>query len=565
MPTNSNPAVLAQKTANESAPLSRAAEAVRTARGWRQRGLAFGAGAVSTLAFAPFFAWPVLFATFPVLAWMIDGAGRETRPARAAAFAAWWFGFGYFFAGLLWIGEAFLVEAEIFAWLLPFAVTLLPAGMALYWGLAGAVAQRFWPRSSPPRPSEAIARMLVLAASLGVCEWLRGHLFTGFPWNTPGLALTMPLPLMQAAGVFGIYGLGLWAVFICTLPLVLLADAERAGLRRAGLLAASLAGGPLLIAFILGSWHLSAPQPPAIHNVKLRIVQPSVPQRDKWIGAKQKEIFADHLALSKQDPDGTPDDLAGITHLIWPEASMPFGPLDHPEALAAIGQLLPPNVYLLAGALRQERDEIHDKRLAYNSLIAFGAGGEVLNLYDKVHLVPFGEYLPFQSALEAIGLQNLTRQRGGFSKGPTPKPLLFVPGLPPISPIICYEAIFPGEIAGGDARPGVIVIVTNDGWFGNSTGPYQHFHQARVRAVEQGLPVIRSANNGISGVIDPQGRILALLPMNARGSIDSPLPAERAPPVYARWGDRTFWLNVFFFIAAAWCLKRLQFRRAFAP
>jgi apolipoprotein N-acyltransferase len=535
---------------------------VITATGWRQRGLAFIAGAVSTLAFAPFFCWPILFATFPVLFWLIDGAAHTARPIRAAALASWWFGFGYFFTGLIWIGEAFLVEAEIFAWLMPFAVTLLPAAMAIYWAIAGGIAARFWPerRTDSTILQASIARTLLLSASLGICEWLRGHLFTGFPWNTPGLALTMPLPFLQAVSVLGIYGLGLWTVFICTVPLVLasLIDSRNnpSVSRTLVFWGASLSGGPLALAFLLGAWHLSAPPSPPLANVQLRIVQPSVPQRDKWRGEKQAAIFADHLALSKQNAVGQQDDLAGITHLLWPEAAMPFGPLDHPEALAAIGQLLPPDTFLLAGALRRERNDAEQTYNAYNSLIVFGTGGDVVSLYDKIHLVPFGEYLPFQTSLEAIGLQSLTRQRGGFSRGPTPKPLLFVPGLPPIAPIICYEAIFPTEIVTASTRPGLLVIVTNDGWFGNSTGPSQHFHQARVRAVEQGLTVVRAANNGISGVIDPEGRILSTLALNARGSIDSVIPANRQPTLYAQFGDGLFWLNAFLFSGLALWLPR---------
>ena len=553
----------ALKTTPHSA-IGRAAAAVTNAHGWRQRSIAFGAGFVSTLAFAPFFAWPVLFATLPVLVWLIDGAHGSARPARASAIAAWWFAFGYFFSGLAWIGEAFLVEAEIFAWLIPFAITLLPAGMALFWALAGALAQRFWPvPQSDPGPNSdpgqstlnAIRRVLILSAALGLTEWLRGHLFTGFPWNVPGLALTYPLPLMQSASVFGIYGLTLWAVFLCALPAVLLALPGPSRWRTAALLSAT----PLLLAYLLGSWHLAADPSPALPGVKVRLVQPSVPQRDKWSGEKQAAIFADHLALSRMNPNGVKDDLAGITHLIWPEAAMPFGPLDHPEALAAIGHLLPPNVYLLTGALRQITDDATGAHKAYNSLLVLGAGGGLVTLYDKVHLVPFGEYLPFQAALEAIGLQSLTRQRGGFATGPLPKPLLAVPGLPLVSPLICYEAIFPGEVS-GSTRPGLIVIITNDGWFGNSTGPPQHFHQARVRAVEQGMSVIRSANNGTSAVIDPEGRILRLLPLDARGSIDSLVPAARQPLVYARLGDLIFWLNILLFFAAALFLQHAKLK-----
>ena len=541
-----------------ASPIARLAAIVRTASGWRKRGIAFGAGAISTLAFAPVFAWPILFLTFPILVWQIEAAATAPRPIRSAAVSAWWFGFGYFFTGLMWIGEAFLVEAEIFAWLLPFAVTLLPAGLALFWALAGALTQAITAtrsRAAAPSPHDptriAIARCLTLAVALSATEWLRGHVLTGFPWNVPGVALTQPLPLMQTVSLFGIYGLTLWAIFLLSLPLALIAACPDQP-RRAGCLAALITAIPLVFAYALGSWHLAAPPSRALPGIKFRVVQPSVPQRDKWIPAKQREIFADHLDLSRRDPSGNADGLNGITHLIWPEAAMPFRPLEHPEALAAIGELLLPSTQLLAGGLRFESDSAGNRR-AFNSLMVFGASGALTGLYDKVHLVPFGEYLPFQSTLEAIGLQSLTRQRGGFASGPLPKPLLQVAGLPPVSPLICYEAIFPSLVAADTGRPGLIVIVTNDGWFGNSIGPPQHFHQARLRAVEQGLTVVRAANNGISAVIDPEGRILTSLALNARGSIDSAIPSARSRTWYAKWGDATFVLNsAIFLLLALW-------------
>lgn len=525
---------------------------VMDACGWRRRAILFAAGLLSTLAFAPVFAWPVMFLTFPVLVWQIDAATAGARPLTSAFWSAWWFGFGYFFAGLFWVGEAFLVEAEIFAWLIPVAITGLPAGLALFWGLAGMATEALAVRLAPndaPLPA-ALQKCLILACCLAMSEWLRGHVLTGFPWDPPGVALTYPLPLMQAVSVFGMDGLTPWAVLIFSAPLVLLAAAPAGKSARAGRLAALSSAAPLAVAYGLGAWHLAAPPSQPVPGVKLRIVQPSVPQRDKWMAEKQPQIFANHLELSRHSPQGIEDGLQGITHLIWPEAAMPFGPLDHPEALGAIGDLLQVDTRLLAGALRAEPDPSAPwGRRAYNSLMVFGAGGRLEGLYDKVHLVPFGEYLPFQSALEAIGLQSLTRQRGGFASGKTPKSLLSVAGLPPVSPLICYEAIFPSEATAPGGRPGVIVIVTNDGWFGNTTGPHQHFHQARLRAVEQGVSVIRAANNGISAVVDPEGRVVgSTLKLNVRGVIDSDLPATRTRTIYAWAGDFMLALNVLAFV-----------------
>jgi apolipoprotein N-acyltransferase len=525
-------------------PMKALEERVSSLGGWRRHAAAFVAGAMSVLAMAPFFAWPILWLTLPALVWLIDGALRRDDPpssrARAvlaAAWVGWWFGFGYFLAGLFWIGEAFLVEAEVFAVLLPFAVTLMPAGLALFYAAAAAVSAGLW------RPSPA--RAVVLALALSAAEWLRGHVLTGFPWNGLGYALTYPLSLMQSAGVIGIYGLALAAVLVFALPAVLWAEAPGgdAG-RRARRAAIAVAVLPLLAAALYGHVRLGQETNGSVPGVRIRIVQPSVPQREKWRPENQARVFSEHLELSARNATGARDDLAGITHVVWPEAAMPFLPLEHPEALAAIGRLLPSGVQLITGALRVEREPANQDRpwRAYNSLLVFGPEGSLVGLYDKIHLVPFGEYLPLQPVLEAIGLRPLTRKRGRFEHGVEPRPLLSVPGLPAVVPIICYEAIFPRAVIQGAERPGAMLNVTNDGWFGNTTGPRQHFHQARVRAVEEGLPLIRAANNGISAMIDGRGRVVARLGLDVHGVIDADLPAALPPPIYARFGDLVFLL-----------------------
>jgi apolipoprotein N-acyltransferase len=385
--------------------------------------------------------------------------------------------------------------------------------------------------------------VLVLALALSAAEWLRGHVLSGFPWNTLGYALTYPLPLMQSAAFVGIYGLTLAAVLIFALPPVLWSEAaaEVAG-RRTRAAALGVAVVPLAAMAILGEARLAFGGPLVASDIKVRIVQPSVPQREKWRPENQGRIFLDHLALSVTDPSGRTDNLAGITHVVWPEAAMPFLPLDHPEARAAIGRALPAGTFLITGALRAEPAPpgATRPRRIFNSILVFGEAGSLVDRYDKIHLVPFGEYLPLQSLLESIGLQQLTRLRGGFDVGVSPRPLLHVPRLAPAAPLICYEAIFPGTVVEGPERPGVILNLTNDGWFGDTTGPRQHLHQARVRAVEEGLPLVRAANNGISAAIDGYGRILARLDLDARGTIDVVLPPALPPPPYARLGDLVF-------------------------
>ncbi len=552
-------------------------------KGWRHCAAAAGLGVLSVLAMAPFFFWPVLFATLPGLVWLIDvwlidarisavtasdaplvasleppAQDFPTQPSRLAVFCqtpamraaatAWWFGFGYHLAGLFWIGEAFLVEAEKFAVLMPFAVTLMPAGLALFWAAAVAVASVAW------RPG--FERVLVLAIALSLAEWLRGHVLTGFPWNVLGYALTYPLPLMQAASVLGIYGLTVMTVLVFSAPAVMLAEPvpERQPtsliLRLRPLACSVVTLGTLAL---LGAWRLAAPDPTLSEITTVRIVQPSVPQREKWLPENQERIFRQHLDMSVRNARAEADGARGVKLVIWPEAAMPFLPLRSPAALAAIGEIIPISAYLASGALRLVEAEQGKPREVYNSLMVFGEGGALAANYDKIHLVPFGEYLPLQTTLEAIGLEQLSRLRGGFSSGVSPRPLLSLPGLPSLGPLICYEAIFPAQLVEGTSRPSALINVTNDGWFGNSTGPRQHFHQTRVRAVEEGLPILRSANNGISGIIDAKGRVIARADMNEVATIDGIIPPALPPTLYARFGDAGFGLAlVVALLALAW-------------
>ena len=527
---------------------------IATLNGWRANAAAWLAGIISTLSMAPFFWWPVLFVTFPVLVWLLEGAPNFKR----AAWIGWWFGFGYFLLGLFWIGEAFLVEADKFAWALPFAVTLLPAGLALFFAAATAAAVALTPGN------RGWFRIIALALTISAAEWLRGHILTGLPWNVLGYALTAPDTMMQSASVLGIYGLTLITVLVFAAPAVLWTTADTTAQRLSGLALAAVSIGVILMH---GTITLRRASFEMVPGVRLRVVQPSILQTEKWIPENQRRIFLEHLDLSGRKPDGTPDGLVGINLVIWPEAAMPFQPLKSPEALAAIGDLLPDGTFLISGGLRTEDvpatglgiDE-GPSRKAFNSLMAFGTvggkKGELVALYDKIHLVPFGEYLPFQRLLEKIGLRQLTRMRGGFTANAGARALFTVPGLPSFGPLICYEAIFPSEVIPVGQRPAALINVTNDGWFGNTTGPRQHLHQTRVRAVEEGLPIIRAANNGISAVVDAHGRVIARLDLNVRGSLDSDLPVSSGTSTwYSRAGDRTFFL-FWSILALCWAYMR---------
>jgi apolipoprotein N-acyltransferase len=529
-------------------PFRAVRERIAGLRGWRRVLLAVIAGALSALAFAPMFITPILFFTLPVFVWLIDGSASWRR----AFGTGWLFGFGYFFCNLFWIGEAFLVEADKFAWLLPFAITLLPAALALFWGVGAAVARLFW--------SEGIARLFVFAIALSIVEWLRGHILTGFPWDLPGYALTYPLPLMQSAALFGAYGLTAIALVVFPAPLVALGDIRERTTPRAVASALLLAVVPIAVLWAYGIYRLQAPQE-FVPGVKFRIVQPSVPQREKWMAEYQRRIFDDHVALSLTSPSGNKDSLAGITHVVWPEAAMPFFPLEAPLALDILANILPPGTTLITGALRHDPilppgSPITSETRTLNSILVLGEGAKPIATYDKTHLVPFGEYMPYEKTLSAIGIEKLAHGRGSFATGPEPRPLMHIPGLPPALGLVCYEALFPGNVVQGSDRPGVIINVTNDGWFGATTGPYQHFHQSRVRAVEEGTPLVRAANNGISGIVDPFGRVLQSLGIDVRGQIDTALPKAVSPPLYTRFGDWMLGVILALYAASAFALRK---------
>ena len=494
--------------------------------GWRRWLLAFVAGAVSALAMAPFNAWPVLFLTFSALVWLIDGVGnRRWRGVITAAATGWWFGFGYFLAGLYWIGYAFLVDAPTFGWLLPIAVLGLPAVLAIYTGFGVALARLLWTRGA--------LRVLALAVAFMAAEWLRGHLLTGFPWNAFGYALVEPLALAQTTSVIGIWGLTFITVAVCASPATLADDRAET---RWTWLPLALAIAILAVMGGYGTARLIRNPTELVDGVRLRIMQPNLAQDTKFNYAAKQRILDRYIALSNRASGPQSLGANDATHLIWPESAFPFFLAREPDALAQIAQLLHGRTVLITGAVRLAEPVNPADPKAYNSIYVIGRDGSVVSVYDKVHLVPFGEYLPFQRLLEAIGLRQLTKQTGGFLAGDRHRSIA-VPGAPLALPLICYEIIFPGEVMPKGRRPAWMINVTNDGWFGISTGPYQHLQQARIQAIEEGLPLARAANTGISAIVDPLGRIIHSLPLGSEGVIDSPLPRPLGQTIYGRVGD----------------------------
>ncbi|MBI5262901.1 MAG: apolipoprotein N-acyltransferase [Bradyrhizobium sp.] len=495
--------------------------------GWRRALVALIAGALSVLAVAPFNAWPILFLTFPVVVWLIDGAGGgRLNGLSAAAMTGFWFGLGYFVPGLYWIGHAFLVDAPTFAWLMPFAVLGLPAYLALFTAFGFALARLLWAKD----PS----RVLALAASLTISEWLRGHALTGFPWNAFGYALSEPLALAQLSSVIGLWGMTFLAVAIFASPAVLIDQTAR---ERTAWAAPAAALALVLAMSVFGAVRLSLYPTGMVANAKLRIMQPNLQQDTKFNYSAKAEVMRKYLALSDRASGPQSTGVRDATILIWPESAFPFFLTREADAMAQITDLLPKGTVLITGSVRApDLAPGTPIRRAYNSVYVIDHDGSVLSVYDKLHLVPFGEYLPFQDLMEEFGLEQLTKVQGGFIAGTGRRPLP-VPGAPAALPLICYEAIFPDDVAPRNDRPGWMLNLTNDGWFGISTGPHQHLQQARMRAIEQGLPLVRAANTGISAVIDPVGRTIAQLGLGVEGVLDSKLPSAIAPTIYARTGD----------------------------
>lgn len=514
--------------------------------------IAFLAGALGALAMPPFGLWPVLFISFPVGVWLIDAAGEgralgsgRIAHARAAAMVGWWFGFGYHLAGLWWLGSAFLVDADEFLWALPLGVIGLPMVLALFSAIGFGLAGGLWRTDK--------WRVLLFAAGLSLAEWLRATQLTGFPWNAYGMAFGQGEVLAQSAALGGLHWLTLLVLFIHAAPATL-ADRGNAAAHLAMPAAAAVV---LALLAAYGSWRIPQDAAPVQPGVRLRIMQPNIAEAERDDASFRASIIARYAAISTQE-GANGERLADATHLIWPESAFPFL-VDHtPEALDDIAAMLPDGVALVTGAARADPPLPGEERYRFfNAIRVYDSNANSHATYDKVHLVPFGEYLPFDDLLRRLGIRQFVHTPGGFQAGQK-REALDVPGLPPVSALICYEAIFPDEailLSPSSENRGLLLNLTNDAWFGLTPGPYQHFAQSRLRAIEQGLPLVRAANTGISAVVDPFGRpVVQILPLGTSGVIDSdlPLPLDPTPFVklHSSAGAVLYWIVIICFIVA---------------
>ena len=489
---------------------------------------ALAGGILAALAFPPFGFLPGL-AGFALILWALDRPAPH--PLRAAAFRGWLAGLGYFSVSVAWIVEPFLVDERAHGWMAPFALVLMAGGLSLFWAAAGAAWRRLRPQGG--------ARALVFAGAFAGAEWLRGHLLTGFPWNLPGEAWPAGSPLSQGAALVGAYGLT-WITLVLAAAPAWILDPGTPGRR---LSRAATVMVPALVLFAWGA-HRIAGTPAGEAGPRVRIVQADIDQKTKWRPENLPFILRTYVDLTRRPAAQAPD------IVVWPEGALPaiINDLMIPgqgwrETLASA---LAPGQVLAMGANRAEVRP--DGGVAYhNSLVVLeGTGSDlaVAGVYDKHRLVPFGEFIPLGDLAGRIGLRSLVHMPEDFTAGPPPRPLQLA-RLPAFQPMICYEALFPGFTRAAarraGERPAWILNVSNDAWFGRASGPWQHLNMARYRAIEEGLPIVRSTPTGISVVIDSSGRLIGpVLGLGTVGVIDQPLPAARPPTPYVRFGDVPF-------------------------
>jgi len=471
-------------------------------------GLSFLAGAAGALGFAPLDLWPLTLISVAALLWLVETAPR----LRSALARGWWFGVGHFALGLNWIATAFTYQAAMPAWLGWLAVVLLSLYLAIFPAAAAGLAWRWGRRGR-------VALALILAAAWIVTEWLRATLFTGFAWNPLGVAL-VPTAASYLAIAIGTYGLSAIAILgggAVYLALGTVADRKAAMALVAAICTASgLAWG-------VATFRLTEPAMPMI-----RIVQPNIGQQDKWEPAFDARNFGRLAWLT-----GTPAETPRL--LLWPEAATPDFLSIEPAARRRLARLMGPRDLLMLGGVELLFGPDGRPNAAYNSLYVLDPAGRLRGRYDKAHLVPYGEYLPMRPVLSAIGLNRLVPGALDFWSGPGPR-TLDLPGFGRAGVQICYEIIFSGQVVDRAARPDFIFNPSNDAWFG-AWGPPQHLAQARLRAIEEGLPVIRATPTGISAVIDANGAILGRIRPGVAGFIDSRLPGAAPPTLFARFGN----------------------------
>ncbi len=507
---------------------------------WRSAGLglligAFGAlgQAPFTLNGEPFHIWPATAVMIVGFVWLLDGVwatGATTAAWRSGFWRGYWLGAGYFLAGLWWVGSAFVTRGPAFAPFAPIGVAALGFGLALFWGAAGAISTRFW--------TDDHRRIAVFAIVLCLVEYVRGFILSGFPWNLLGHVWPAGGAMSQTAAHIGVWGLMAFTIYAFAAPAALWS-------RRGGMVAnatPSVIGFVLLsVCFAAGLGRLSTAEVSTVPDVRLRLVQVNMTLQEKYQSGGAFRALNRYLGLAREEG------LSGRTHVIWPENAVPLYLAEDSRALDRIQQVLDDDQILITGAIRRDPNDQTGRRL-YNSLFVFSFNRGVPwveRFYDKTRLVPFGEFVPMSNTLSRLGISGPLSRVGGYSPG-SGALSLEIPKAPDAAPMICYEAIFPGFAPRGEERPGWIVNISNDSWYGNTAGPWQFLNQTRYRAIEEGLPVVRSVSGGVSGVVDPFGRMPTdqRAPFGQDYVLDVELPAALPPTLYSIIGDASFVLII---------------------
>lgn len=486
--------------------------------GWQCWLLAFLLGILGAGAMAPLHGVFLLFPALSGLLWLLFSASS----ARAAFGVGWWFGLGHFSAGLYWVANALLTYPDRFGGMAPFAVFGLAAVLALFPACVTVLTKL------TARQCSGIGRVFVFAALWTFFEWLRSWLFTGFPWNLIGSVWTFSDPMIQVAALAGVFGLGLLTIVVAAMPAIL-ANGDEWVVKGSPLRALILTGSALVVVWAGGTVRLSGASTDTVPDVRLRLVQPNIDQKMKWDRKHRLNNFNDQLAMSLAQPTTGAD---FPTHVIWAETAATYFISKDVNVRKALAGATPKGGLLMTGAPRTSAQSEPVYRV-WNSFQVIDEEARIVGTYDKSHLVPFGEYMPFRWILS---FAKITYGVTDFSAGSGPKTLR-LKGLPPVSPLICYEVIFPGGVVDPQDRPAWLLNLTNDGWYGISSGPYQHFAAARLRAVEEGLPLVRVANSGISGVFDGYGRVIAKLGLAEKDVLDSALPSALGATLYGRFGN----------------------------
>ncbi|MBE7635857.1 apolipoprotein N-acyltransferase [Sneathiella sp. P13V-1] len=482
---------------------------------WQVSLLSFLLGSLLAATFAPvhlIFLLPLCYSGLLVLL-------ARAKTAKQAFFIGWWFGFGQFVLGLYWIGVAFTIDANAHAALIPVPTLLLPACLAIFNGLATYIIYK--------SRTSGIARILLFTAVWTSLEYVRGLLFTGFPWNLAGYSWGGMLAMLQWTAYLGIYGLTLLTILISSMP-ALLADNTLSHQQRRRYILLDCA---LLIVLVgAGFWRLQAPALDMMANTEIRVVQPNNPQKDKWKGDTRFQHLRKLMDISQSEGGQN-------RHWIWPETALPFFMTTDDRLQNYLAPRLPVDKTVITGAPRRHPTE----RKYWNSVQALGSDGSIQGVYDKRHLLPYGEYLPIREFFKQSGIASLIPVLDNMSDFSFPEQDMAKTtnygNLPPARTLICYEVAFPWEVSAPDPFDWIL-NVTNDAWFGNTSGPHQHFVISRTRAIEQGVSMIRSANNGISAIIDGYGRILQKRSPTDAGLLDSSIPAPiEGRTVYAKYGE----------------------------